>query len=125
MFDHIGTFEGDSAKYKAFLFDLLVAIGRVDKALEDGIRGFLKYHKDKNEAPEDWRGGSTSSGLDRGLWEAYRGELYGILVSKTSGKAKGIMRGLSEVGETDGFKALLIFDKRFDIRTSAYRRIWM
>ena len=28
LFDHIGTFEGDSAKYKSFLFDLLVAIGK-------------------------------------------------------------------------------------------------
>ena len=43
----------------------------------------------------------------------------GFWFPKHQAKPKGLCGGLSEVGETDGFKALLIFDKRFDIRTSA------
>ena len=43
-----------------------------------------------------------------------------MLVSLTDGDAKGILKGMLEgVGEADGFRAMLMFLRRFNVKTMA------
>ena len=64
---------------------------------------------------EQWKAENV---VDVNIHKKYCGELYGVLVSLTSGEAKGILKGMLDSGESDGFKALAILHKRFDAITT-------
>ena len=54
------------------------------------------------------------------IYNQYAADLYGILVLLTGGEAKSLLRGMIDSGMSlDGYKALLLLEKRFDARTSA------
>ena len=54
------------------------------------------------------------------IYEKYSHELYGILCSLTGGEAKTVLKGIVDSGSgQDGFKGLLVMNRRFDTRTSA------
>ena len=67
-------FEGDSTKFRAWIFDLLVAIGQVDDRLAVALKQIMK--KDALDVEqfvpgiEDW--------IDQALYDKYRSESYGI-----------------------------------------------
>ena len=45
-------------------------------------------------------------------------ELFGVLVSSCDGDTKLILRGMEDSGKpTDGYKALIVFQHRFDTKT--------
>ena len=47
-------------------------------------------------------------------------ELFGVLVQLCDGDAKTILKGMGESGDpVDGFRALMVFQRRFDNQTSA------
>ena len=50
----------------------------------------------------------------------YKGELYALIVSLTTGEAKCVVRGISEKGwEADGFLALMMLQAKYDANTAA------
>ena len=54
------------------------------------------------------------------VYEKYKSELYGLLVSLTSGEAKGLLKNMVDMGgEQDGFRGLRVLQKRFDSVTTA------
>ena len=60
--------------------------------------------------------------MDVDLYEAYKGQLYGVLVDLTEreGEARNILKGFEDRGdELDGFKALLALQERFDVQTTS------
>ena len=60
--------------------------------------------------------------MTREVWDEWRGELYGLLLALTDGDAKEILRNMMEAGgpeAVDGFKALLVVKKRFDVQTGS------
>ena len=116
-FPTVMTFNGERNKFKEFLFELFVAIGRVDEKLGGLLRKWTKNKKGTD--PEMWKA-EEDNDLDLELYRKYSGELYGLLVSKTSGEPRCILTQMVDSGEKAcGFKALVKFLKRFDISTEA------
>jgi len=105
-------FDGDTFKFRAWIFDLLVAIGQIDGILYDEIKDMLQQAKDEEFDPASCEWVS--------LYEKYKSELYGVVVSLTVGEAKSVVRGISESGSNnDGFKALVVLQCRYDKKTKA------
>ena len=108
-------FDGDSTKFRAWLFDLIVTIGQVDRYLAIDLKKMLKEERDEDYAPAE------DSALQPELYEKYKSELYGILYSLTEGEAKHVIKGDSDMfGDSessgDGYKALVMLSRRL-IRT--------
>ena len=60
--------------------------------------------------------------MDKGRYEYYKGQLYGILVSLTEGgsEARAVLKGFEDRGEElDGFRGLLALHERFDVQTTS------
>ena len=75
--------------------------------------------RDRDEPAEKYDP-ELDADLDQEIYEKYQSDLYGTLVSLTSGESKSILRSLVEGGgRQDGFKALYIFGRRFETRTAA------
>jgi len=105
-------FDGDTFKFRPWLFDLLVAIGQIDGALYDETKEMLQQAKDEEFDP--------ASCEELSLYQKYKSELYGVVVSLTFGEAKSVVRGISESGNNnDGFKALVVLQCRYDKKTKA------
>ena len=117
-FRRVDKFEGDMSKFRSWKFDLGVAIGQLDNPLAEKMDALVRGFPDEM-APEQWDP-NVHGGLDIPTYEKYRGELYGVLVQLTGGEAKNIVRGIVEAGSgKDGFKALLLLNRRYDCRTQA------
>ena len=70
--------------------------------------------------PEGIWDARAHGGMDEGLWQRYRFDLFGLLSSLTSGEAKGILTSMLEDGSEEnvcGFKALWLFRKRWNVQT--------
>jgi len=107
-------FDGDTFKFRAWLFDLLVAIGQIDGTLYDSLKDMLYRARDEEFDPASYEG------VNHQLYEKYKSELYGVVVSLTVGEAKSVVRGISESGNNnDGFKALVVLQCRYDKKTKA------
>eukprot|EP00973_Karenia_brevis_P083297 11551180-Karenia_brevis.AAC.1 len=92
--------------YRMWTFNFIVALGQVDIRLSDEVKKLLG-RDDINGLPENWDP-SKDSRLDQEIYDKYKSELYGGLVSLTSGEPLGIMRGLQDKEfPSDGFKALV------------------
>ena len=71
---------------------------------------------------EDWNG-TTDTSLDRKTYDTFREELFALLVDKTEGDAKGVVKAVVERGLGQcGYKALLEMSRSFDRKTAASRR---
>jgi hypothetical protein len=102
----------------SWLFDFLTAVGKVDRTLGQQL-GELLRRQTRGENPESWEP-PNEDWFDRARYEEYSGELFGVLVSLTQGGAKEILRGMVEKGlGRDGYKALAIFNRRYDSKTAA------
>ena len=118
-FRRMEKFEGDSSKFRGWLFDLLVAIGQVDKDLVSLLRDVMEEDYIREVSPEDWKP-EMDSKLDLRIYSKFKEELFGLLVSLTSGEAKGILKGMSDARkDQDGFRALRILQRRYDSVTTA------
>ena len=54
-FRRMDKFEGDVQKFREWLFDLMVALGSVDKDLAKELKGLLyRDSKDADKSPEKW-----------------------------------------------------------------------
>ena len=65
--------------------------------------------------------GHEDRDLDQRLYDDFRQELYGVLVSLTEGEPLGLIKWLVEEAENveaDGFKAILLMIQRFDPKTT-------
>ena len=101
-FRRVVVFEADFARFRGWLFDLNVAIGRVDKELAGELERLLKITEQDKWKPEEDRF------LRRDLYDKYKIELYGILCSVTQGEPKNIVRSIVDAhSEQDGFRAIL------------------
>ena len=107
-FRRMEKFEGDPSKFRGWLFDLLVAIGQVDKDLVSLLRDVMEEDYIREVSPEDWKP-EMDNKLDLRIYSKFKEELFGLLVSLTSGEAKGILKGMSDARkDQDGFRALRI-----------------
>eukprot|EP00973_Karenia_brevis_P092788 12414129-Karenia_brevis.AAC.1 len=58
--------------------------------------------------------------VDKVIYDKYKTELYGVLVSLTSGEPLNMLRGLRHTRfQYDGFKALVVLSQRFDVKASS------
>eukprot|EP00973_Karenia_brevis_P076663 10648799-Karenia_brevis.AAC.1 len=58
--------------------------------------------------------------VDQVVCQKYKTELYGTLVSLTSGEPLGILRGLQDTDfQFDSYKALVALSQRFDVKTNS------
>ena len=63
---------------------------------------------------------SGTQNIDQELYQKYSRELYGVLCTLTTGEPKNLVRGIVQGGfGQDGYKALVIFNKRYDARNGA------
>ena len=72
---------------------------------------------DGKDNPDNWRFeiDGHSSGISKHCYSKYSSELFGLLTSLTAGEAQTILKGMVDAGHgNDGFKALRIFNRRFD-----------
>jgi hypothetical protein len=113
-FRRVDKFDGDVTKFRGWMFDLMVAIGQVDNELAKEVKGILARGLDEKWNPE------TDADIQVWTYEKYTAELYGIICSLTTGEAKNVVRGIMDTSlAQDGYKALVILNKRFDAKTSA------
>eukprot|EP00973_Karenia_brevis_P002957 403481-Karenia_brevis.AAC.1 len=58
--------------------------------------------------------------VDQVVCNKYKTELYGVLVSLTSGEPLGILRGLQDTQfQFDEYEAIVALSQRFDVETSS------
>ena len=117
-FRRIEKFDGDVNKFRGWMFDLLVALGTIDKDLSRELKSLLTRDLG-NVTPERWES-LNDLDLNQGIYDKYTSELFGVICSWTSGEAKNLVKGIVDAGYGhDGFKGLLILNRRFDVKTSA------
>ena len=89
FFRRMDKFDGDLGKFRAWIFDLEVALGSIDSELGKTVRALLREHiPDPSEANMD-------QALDQETQDTYSTELYGDICGLTSGDAKTIVRAIS------------------------------
>ena len=117
-FRRVERFEGDVSKFRGWLFDLMVPLGQVDQDLGREVQRVLSAGTGEKSA-DKWDP-IDDGGVDLGIYTKFASELYGLLVSLTSGEAKSILKGMVDAGGgMDGFKGIMVLSSRFDTKTSA------
>ena len=115
-FRRVELFDGTRQKFRGWSFDLLVAIGQIDDNLAKELKRLLARDLEEKWDPE------SDSEVDFLLHDKYKGELYGVLCSLTTGEAKNIVKDIVENGfQQDGYKALALLNKRCENKTTASR----
>eukprot|EP00973_Karenia_brevis_P054265 7539389-Karenia_brevis.AAC.1 len=76
--------------YRMWMFNFTVALGQVDAKLSDEVRKLIN-REDLGKLPDSWDP-SRDVGIDSEIYRKFKTELYGVLVSLTSGEPLGIMR---------------------------------
>eukprot|EP00973_Karenia_brevis_P003971 547044-Karenia_brevis.AAC.1 len=100
------------------MFNLGVALGRVDRKLAEQIKSLIK-RDDNKKIPEDWDP-KVDRSIDRETYKKYSSEFYGVLVSLLEGEPLSILRGIQDTKfKYDGYKAIVMLNQRFDIKTSS------
>jgi len=115
-FRRFDSFDGDRVEFRGWMFDFALCIGQIDKGLPDQIRMLMASDKSRDDKwdPKD------DGDLDQELYRKFSGELYGVLCTLTTGEPKNLVRGTVEGGfGQDGYKALVILNKRYDTRNGA------
>ena len=92
-FRRVDKFDGDPSKYRGWIFELVVALGQVDGDLQKVVERLVMGKEDVvgKGSVEMWR---TEDHMEKEMYQRYSSELYGLLVSLTSGGAKGILKGM-------------------------------
>ena len=113
-FRKLPNFTGLPEKFRGWLFQLMVNVGSVDGELSKELKRLLAEGHDDNLDPDQ------ENNLDEYLYEAYKEELFSVLVQNTSDQAQGVVRALVDRGYGEnGFKALNDLAHRYDSRTAA------
>ena len=73
-FRRIEEFEGDTQKFRSWMFDLLVTIGSVDNGLAIEIKKLLKQEHLKEGFLM-----VMDAGVPSDVYDKYKGELYGLM----------------------------------------------
>ena len=116
-FQRVDKFEGNPAKFKSWIFDLLTQIGSIDSELAKDLRKLLK---DRPKLAVNERGVFEFGDFEDENHNKYKGELYALIVALTAGEAKCVVRGISEKNwEADGYLAIGMLQARYDANTAA------
>eukprot|EP00973_Karenia_brevis_P075914 10547212-Karenia_brevis.AAC.1 len=98
-------YSGEVAVFGMWMFNLGVALSQVDSMLGEEVRKLMS-RGDAKSCPGDWDP-SKDDQVGFAIYQKHKSELYGVLVSLTSGEPWGIMRGLQDTQfPSDGYKAL-------------------
>ena len=90
----------------------------MDQSLAGDLRGLLKARTKIETAGNCFKIDEVAASEENHSW--YKGELYSLIVSLTSGEAKCVVRGILEKGwGSDGFLALAALQARFDANTAS------
>ncbi len=87
--------EGNHAKLKSWMFDLITAVGSVDQSLARDLKVQLKTRHKVEVIDGKF---DIHFEMELGNHAKYKGELCALIVGQTSGEAKGVVRGISEKG---------------------------
>ena len=83
-FRRVDRYSGDSSKFRGWYFDLLVAIGQIDRDLRNNVETLVRWGNLQGSSSADqWS--PDQGGLDPRVHAKYQGELFGVLVSLTDG----------------------------------------
>eukprot|EP00973_Karenia_brevis_P034931 4819670-Karenia_brevis.AAC.1 len=98
-------FGGEAAQFKRWMFNFGIVLGQVDGELAEEVRKLMS-REDTKRFPDEWNP-KYDFEVDRVVCNKYKTELYGVLVSLTSGEPLGILRGLQDTqfqfdGESQG-----------------------
>jgi hypothetical protein len=101
--------------------EVLTAVGVINTRLQKEIKELMEGYReeDKGYGEFDMEGDEE---MDKGRYEHYKGQLYGILVSLTESgsEARSVLKGFEDRGaELDGFRGLLALQERFDVQTTS------
>eukprot|EP00973_Karenia_brevis_P095839 12429310-Karenia_brevis.AAC.1 len=97
------------------MFNIEVALGQVDGELSHMVRDIIR-RDDIQKFPDTWNPRDNHL-IDRVIYEKYRRELYGVLVSLTTAEPLSIIQGLIDtVFKMDGLKAIVLLSQRFDVQ---------
>ena len=117
-FQMVDKFDGNPAKFKSWIFDLITAVGSVDLSLSKDLKSTLK-ERPKIETVDGVFQLPLSLQIDDNH-DKYKGELYALIVGLTTGEAKCVVRGINEKGwDSDGFLAIAMLQARYDANTAA------
>ena len=96
-FRRIDKFDGDVKKFPGWRFDVLVAIGQVDKELASELGSLLKKGLTDKWDPQVEDQYFSEGGLR--VYQKYKSELFGVLCQLTLGEAKSVVRSIIDEGE--------------------------
>ena len=80
-------FDGNQAKFRGWVFDLLVAVGQINKDLSKELKSIMQKE-------EDWNPDEHLENKD--LHNKFKSELFGVLCSLTTGEAKTVVKGMGD-----------------------------
>ena len=122
-FRRVDKFEGNPAKFKSWMFDLLTACEYVDPSLARDLKLQTKERPKINIEEGEFKIEEARGVHDNytfGNQKKYKGALYALIVGLTTGEAKCVVRSISEKAwESDGFLALATLQARYDANTAA------
>ena len=95
-----------------FSEDLLVAVGAIDKDLEETIKEMMDMKTTNLNKPEDVKDAVGSE-----LWDKYSGELYARLMEITTGDAQKLVWNAGAKSKRCGFWAMRKLQERFNPRS--------
>ena len=81
-FRRLEKFNGDTAAYRGWLFDLVMVLNQIDSELAKEVN---KVIAECGQLGEKW---DHSGRMDDGIWEKYHSELYGVISGLTEKTAK-------------------------------------
>ena len=129
-FRRLSKFAGDKAKWKSWMFSFTTMLGMVDRKLAHEVIRLMVRESNNKADPEKYEVEKDSL-LDESV-KHYGMELFGLLVElmEEESEPHGMLIGMqekamakAESGELelgyDGFKALVILQRRYDVRTGS------
>ena len=99
--EELEKFLGESAKYRGWVFDLVMVLNQIDPSLANELK---KVMETCGNEEEKW---DHKGRMDNDIWEKYHSELYAVISGWIEGSAKTALKGLHDKDRTmDGFKVL-------------------
>ena len=81
-FRRVDKFKGDKDKYKSWMYEVLTAIGVVDTKLQKDLKTLMKGYREEDKGFGEFDIEEEDE-VDKGRYEHYKGQLYGVLVDLT------------------------------------------
>ena len=78
QFRRVEQFKGDKELYKGWIYEVLTGIGVINSRLQREIEELMKKYREEELKYKDFD--MDEEEVDRGRYDYYKGQLYGVLV---------------------------------------------